>query len=351
MKLEKCEDINAFVHEIQNIAQAEEAEWQGRKVSAGEGEAGINLDNIRTFLELNSKYWKKSRNPKVGKHLTELADRIIKEYPAELESAKQVKEVAAGATLPKDIIKMVLPQVPRKHAFGSEAKLEFKSTKAVSKEWKALTEDAKIEWFNNNPYRWADVLTAAQLVEYAVKCGPKLKVFNPISFYDRYSNPKPFSQSDYMRIVAACPNLENVCLAGEGATDAAVQAVCTHCSQLKELSFQDAKITRLPETLPDSLKALHLFTCMELTGLPGHLPRNLESLKMHQCHGISEIPQLPAPLKELEINSTFIQRLAELPGQIQKILALPARNFSPEAAKLLSQYGKDHPGCDLTMYG
>lgn len=97
----QCDNIKEFVEKVDQIVEADQVEWQGKKVTFGDPE---NISNLKDFLASNAKFWADSQNPAVGARLLALSGRIKKEAPEAQELANQCEKHALMANLPREVI-------------------------------------------------------------------------------------------------------------------------------------------------------------------------------------------------------------------------------------------------------
>lgn len=348
----QCDNIKEFVEKVDQIVEADQVEWQGKKVTFGDPE---NISNLKDFLASNAKFWADSQNPAVGARLLALSGRIKKEAPEAQELANQCEKHALMANLPREVIQQILGNMAEGYRWGREIRRDFHATKMVSKEWASLTENAKRDYLNTHTIGWDQLFkTPAQLIKYAVQCGESLKVFNGFTFFDRYSFPAPFSHDDYLQIFAACPNLTEVVLAGGGGViDATLQALCEKCPKLTALSLHETPVTKLPDQLPLNLEKLQLVNCGFLKTFPSALPPKLETLQLYNTS--ANLAQLPAGLRNLEVYMANVRLPEKLPETLTNVTFLLTRYMDDRVERLaaaktqLQDYQKRHPGCQTQI--
>lgn len=350
----KCEDVEQFVQQMDNLINShEEVEWEGRTVSFGTEK---NLQNIQKFLNENSIYWKDTSNPEIGNMLAQLSARIKREdnSPMAQELAAVYEKEAETAKFPPEVVANILGFAAESKKWGREVMQELHSPKQVSKQWRALTAEAKIEWFNHHSSSWDEVFKGPQeVVNFAVKSGSKLKTFNGVTFYDRFRWADPFNHEDYLRVIRACPNLSNVIVAGRGVTNDTAKEICQTCKKLTTLEFQDTDITAVPQPLPDHITQLSFFSCPSLASFPAKLPADLETLKIHGSP--AKITALPPKLKTLEIYmGTGLELPKVLPESLTKIQITLSPYDNPDQREAIKQqlkeYQEKHPQCQIEVY-
>lgn len=118
MIIKKCQDLSAFVEEIDqlnNILEKHPKNWQGRQIE----QKTLTAKEIKEFLKINAGWWHESNNPRLGEALTTLAQRIKSNYPHS-KLAPILQEAAASTNLPDELLAHIFTKVdgllPKKEA-------------------------------------------------------------------------------------------------------------------------------------------------------------------------------------------------------------------------------------------
>lgn len=305
MEIKKYDDIKEFVEKIDEMANAPSSEWQGKTVTKGEP---LTAENIVAFFNANDTMLKHyTKNPVLGQSLEEFSKKIHKELDVEdaqviskqflsnIEKMRMPREL--HTKIVKDTAEIFVQNKPTRETSGAEYKQDrakhrtelnefFKSTPLVAKDWKAMTNDAKVVWLNDNPGELSSLTgaqTSDELMAFLKDHGKELTSLLLHDFKD-------IDDEHIRQIALYCPNLQELDLVSSENITSKSFDYFENMTNLLDLEIRGSKFTEIDfDKLP---RKLHTLGALSLTGvkeIKGTAPRSLQSLN---------IPELPLVPKE-----------------------------------------------------
>lgn len=304
MEIKKCEDIKEFIEKIDEMTKASSAEWQGKTVT---NEAPLSAENIEAFLNINASFLRHySHNPTLGQSLEEFSKRFTKElgdektlpinkyFLSNIKTMRLPREL--HSRLIKDVAKDFVQKEPTYKTSDnlSEDKAEhkkkfdefLKDTSLVNKEFKAMTNDAKVIWINSHPMdlqKLTGIKTSDQLMTLLKDHGKGVTNLCLVNFND-------LSEDQVGQIALYCPNLEKLDLPDTPTISDKVFDHLEKMDNLIDLTICGSNFTVLSfDKLPKKLEVFGGLYLLNLKQFNGTLPASLKTF---------DVPDFPLIPKE-----------------------------------------------------